>query len=126
MSGEIPHPRKHSFCEHLEYYELIQALTHYRWGFLGSCTPSLNIEFCMPNKLFEYIAAGLPMIVLHSKRTGKFVTKYGMGIHVEHPSDVNQYLDDAYKYRENVLKHRDEFWMEDHIGILEDLYKSIL
>ena len=39
----------------------------------------LSHNFCMPNKLFEYALAGLPIIISNTKDMGMFVKKYQMG-----------------------------------------------
>jgi glycosyltransferase involved in cell wall biosynthesis len=43
----------------------------------------LSYNFCMPNKLFEYAMAGLPVIVSNVKEMSEFVKKHQMGIVVE-------------------------------------------
>jgi len=40
----------------------------------------LNHYYCMPNKLFEYAMAGLPVIVSNMKEMRELVEKYDMGI----------------------------------------------
>ena len=39
----------------------------------------ISYNFCMPNKLFEYAMAGLPVIVSNVKEMSAFVKKYQMG-----------------------------------------------
>lgn len=46
----------------------------------------LNHYYCMPNKLFEYAMAGLPVIVSNMKEMRELVEKYEMGIVVEDES----------------------------------------
>ena len=43
----------------------------------------LSHNFCMPNKLFEYAMAGLPVIVSDVKEMSEFVKKHQMGVVVE-------------------------------------------
>jgi glycosyltransferase involved in cell wall biosynthesis len=43
----------------------------------------LSYNFCMPNKLFEYAMAGLPVIVSNVKEMSAFVKKYQIGVVVE-------------------------------------------
>jgi glycosyltransferase involved in cell wall biosynthesis len=40
---------------------------------------SLSYEYCMPNKLFEYVQAGLPVIVSPTREQSGFVTRHGVG-----------------------------------------------
>ena len=55
----------------------------------------LNHYYCMPNKLFEYAMAGLPVIVSNMKEMKDIVEKYEMGAIVEF-SNINS-IDDAIK-----------------------------
>ena len=41
---------------------------------------SLSYEYCMPNKLFEYMMAGVPVIVSPTVEQRKLVERYGSGI----------------------------------------------
>lgn len=41
---------------------------------------SLSYEYCMPNKLFEYLMSGLPVLVSAAITLREFVTKFGVGI----------------------------------------------
>jgi glycosyltransferase involved in cell wall biosynthesis len=43
----------------------------------------LNHNFCMPNKLFEYAMAGLPVIISNVKEMSAFVKKNQMGVVME-------------------------------------------
>ena len=107
----------------LEYSKLIQKLSEYAWGLTGSCYDNYNIRVAMPNKLFEYIAAGIPIISYMTDEVSKFIKEYNIGIAI---TDPDQIIPDYIPYRENVQKIRDQFWMEDHIEILETLYKEVL
>ena len=116
------------FMGHLKYKDLLQEISKYRWGFIGTCVPNRNVDYSVPNKMFEYIAAGVPMLVLNSKRAGNFVEKYSMGFNLKYPDmrypDIRKL--NSEKYRKNTMKCRDEFWMEEHIKLLEDLYREVL
>jgi len=107
----------------LEYPALVQKLSEYAWGLTGSCYDNYNIRVSMPNKLFEYIAAGIPIISYMTDEVSKFIKEHEIGIAIPDPDQV---IPDYVPYRENVQKIRDQFWMEDHIKSLENLYKEIL
>jgi len=65
-----------------------------------------NHYFCMPNKLFEYAMAGLPVLVSNMKDMSDFVTKNQMGavIHDFSATGINQAIDDCLKMDMKVLK----------------------
>ena len=41
--------------------------------------PSLNDHFCLPNKFFEYMASGLPVLVNNAPAMRRIVEQYGVG-----------------------------------------------
>ena len=49
---------------------------------------SLSNYFCLPNKLFENIFAGLPVIASNFPDMGELVKKYGVGIIVENSAEA--------------------------------------
>lgn len=55
----------------------------------------LNHNYCMPNKLFEYAMAGLPVLVSNMKDMSELVTRYAMGAVISDFSadGINQAVD---------------------------------
>lgn len=55
----------------------------------------LNHDYCMPNKLFEYAMAGLPVLVSNMKDMSELVTRYAMGAVISDFSaeGINQAVD---------------------------------
>jgi glycosyltransferase involved in cell wall biosynthesis len=62
--------------------ELLCNLTAHEVGILGSPTPDPAFDGALPNKLFEYIAAGLPVIALNAPTARRFLEATGMGVGV--------------------------------------------
>ncbi len=59
----------------------------------------LNHEYCMPNKLFEYAMAGLPVLVSNMKDMSKLVNEYKMGSVIKDflVVEINQAIDEMLK-----------------------------
>lgn len=55
----------------------------------------LSYYFCLPNKLFEYAMAGLPIVVSDMKEMREIVSRYGMGeiCDAQTPEAVNSAID---------------------------------
>lgn len=57
-----------------------QQYTRYDYGFVGSPVVDKEIQMCMPNKLFDCIAAGIPLVCFNAKTAGEFIKKQGIGV----------------------------------------------
>jgi len=66
----------------------------------------LNHYYCMPNKLFEYIGGGLPVIVSNVYEMASFVNKYKVGVVArdDTPQALLEAIDEIYKTDLTVLK----------------------
>ena len=116
------------------YKELISHIAEYKYGFVG-----YNIEngyaekflnAAIPNKFFDYMAAGIPVLVYNCDSIAKIVMKHKIGLVLGGIESVNEFIrtwESHYAdFKENVLKIRDQFSMESHIYELINLYDSIL
>lgn len=108
------------------YDVLLQQLVWYDWGLVGNCVKHPAFDAAMPNKLFEYLAAGLPVMVHQSKLVEEFVKEEGIGVVVDSPDDVVKAFPTASKYKENVLKARQKWCLEEQIYRLTNLYDKVL
>jgi len=64
------------------YHELLRTLPQYKWGWSGFLNePRKNhIQWAMTNKLFEYLACGLPVLTFQTEEQNAFVTENEVGI----------------------------------------------
>ena len=69
-----------TICEPMEFGEINAVLANYDVGFYILEPTSFNLRYALPNKLFEYIQAGLAVIIGPSPEMAEVVTKYGCGI----------------------------------------------
>jgi len=80
----------------------------------------------MPNKLFEYIAAGIPTIVLNAKEAGEFVEKHELGVFIKDINDIPKIYADHQKYRRIVREKRHQFTAESQAEKIVRIYDSII
>jgi hypothetical protein len=106
--------------------ELIKKLGRHDWGLVGNVTSSPQWEVALPNKLFEYMAAGLPIAVMNAQAAGEIVKEFGIGIEVESIQELCERWAEHRKCRENVYKFRKKFSMDANIHKLEAFYKEVL
>ncbi|MCC5664230.1 glycosyltransferase [Nostoc sp. CHAB 5784] len=95
----------------------------------------LNSYYCTPNKLFEFILAGLPILANDSPELNRFVGHQGIGQNakMETSADIQLAIDNFFAspnkingYKSQVLKIRGNFKWEKQTEKLVSLYKKTL
>jgi hypothetical protein len=108
----------------LFYIDLMMELTRYDWGFVGGPEPGGQLNGDMPNKLFEYITAGIPILAMNVPEVEAFIMKYGLGIGVKNVQEIKQVYGAHEEYRKNVLDLRSSFPMENQVEKIIKLYEE--
>jgi len=101
----IPHPEYETFCKQYEYLhynepvspnDIIGIMTQYDYGLVPFNITDENAAFldtCIANKLFEYLAAGLPVIACNTKSLREFVEREKVGMVYESAEDIIANID---------------------------------
>lgn len=113
-------------CTPLPYDKLIRILGCHDFGLCGNLKKYREWNLAMPNKLFEYIAGGIPIIALNCNEIAKFVRKHKVGIAVKSIQEIKDRWGERAKCQKNVFAKRFEFTMEKHIHVLEELYGKLI
>jgi hypothetical protein len=108
-----------------EYIALMMALNRYDWNLVGAPIDSKAIQSCMPNKLFEGIAAGIPCLVLNASECAELVKKHKLGIVIDSLDEIPGIYHKHEEYRKNVEAKRHLFTMETQLPTLERVYKEV-
>ena len=110
-----------------EYALLIQRLARHDWGFVGSPVESVAWSKTLPNKIYEYFAAGIPVVVLNAQLCRPFCDE-GMGVYCESPGQVADTVRtvDPAPFRRAVLEKRDAYTMEHHVAPLAEMFGALL
>ena len=123
----------------VDYPSLMPTLSKYSWGIVGASAESLLMHRAMPNKLFEYMAAGVPVIVFNADTAGQFVKQLGVGIVIP---TLNSDIDSIRKHivaslkeqitlsawqacKDKVMAVRRSWSMDAQIGPLCELYDDV-
>lgn len=109
----------------LPYMTMMKDLTRYDWGFVGSPIESQQWHKAMPNKLFEYIAAGIPCLVYQADEAADFVTEHELGVVIQDLEDIPTVYDQHEHFRETVREKRHLFTMTSQVPILQNLYEQV-
>jgi len=93
----------------------------------------LNHRYCLPNKLFEYLMAGLPVITSNLVEMKSLVDSEGVGVVAStntvegFKAAVKETLDrDLSGMKENAVEARKKYCWEEQEGVLKEVYNSFL
>ena len=114
------------YISKLPYNLMLRELTRHDWGFVGCVEPCGQYDATIPNKLYEYMAAGIPVIVLHADACADFVMQTGIGVVVDSMDDIPEIYGDHEKYRKQVREVRHDFTMESQIPKIKALYREVM
>ena len=112
------------FNEAVSQEKLMWELTKYDYGIIPFNPPESEREHfdtMMPNKLFDYLVAGLPVIAPDSVALKRFVTRERCGTIYHRIEDLNpEELEDTPKIE------RENYTIERHIGRMEALFRKLI
>ena len=116
---------------HLDQESLLHEITQYDFGWVGFNLNPKNrrhLDVALPNKLFEYIACGLPVLAFPHKNIKKFLDRHDAGLVFDSVAEMaSQPQHEKTKIestRRNVLNLRHKFTVENNIGKLVSFYKG--
>lgn len=109
----------------LPYEELIGAVSRHDWGLVGNTEKHREWEVAMPNKLFDYMAAGVPTVSMNAAYCAKFLDATGTGISVSGPEELAERWKEHRGARAKVIKERRAWAMDAHIHKLERFYEDV-
>ena len=123
------------FMGRVPYNELLSYTSSADIGICHIANTSLSYYYSLPNKLFEYIMAELPVAVSNFPEMAKIVEQYGVGV-VFDPEDVkdiaraiNELLEDREKYaqmKENTKRAKKVLNWENESRKLLEIYEELL
>jgi hypothetical protein len=113
----------------LEPAKLLQELPAYDFGWAGF-NDALNgphLDTVLPNKLFEYLGCGLPVLTLRHRALERFVTQHDVGLVLDSVEDLAARLAeiDVPPLRTRVGELRSRFTIEANIGEVLALYDRL-
>jgi glycosyltransferase involved in cell wall biosynthesis len=122
----IPGIRLH---ETLPAAELLQVLPDYDFGWAGfnSTLNGPHLDTALPNKLYEYLGCGLPVITLDHRALRRMLLAEGVGIALDRVEDLATALAavDASALRDRIARARRRFTVEHEIERIAALYREV-
>ena len=106
-------------------------MTQYDFGWSGFNVSKnkAHVDVALPNKTFEYLACGLPVLSFPHEAQKKFIQKHGVGLVFKDLEEMqeklvdNELVNTIYK---TVIKKRFWFTVERNIHKITDLYHYVL
>lgn len=105
--------------------ELVKNISRHDWGLVGNINHTTEWEIAFPNKMFEYIAASVPIVAINAKACEEFVVEHGIGISVKSLEELKERWREHREIRKTLIKKRRLFSMEANLGELEGLYARL-
>ncbi len=108
------------------FTEMLKVIARHDWGLVGNIMPSTQWDVAFPNKLFEYIATGVPVVAINAKECGEFVEKEGIGISIKSVEELANRWGEHREIRKTLIKKREKYSMDNNIHPLENLYRELV
>ena len=135
MVAELKLDEKVRFLGRLPLDELSKITRQADLGISLEEDLGLNYRFALPNKLFDYIQAGVPVLVSNLPEMRHIVEHYQIGAIAEthQRKDLAEMLKSALFdqekreiWKQNLPKAANELCWENEEAVLQEIYKSIL
>jgi glycosyltransferase involved in cell wall biosynthesis len=109
--------------------QLLAALPKYDFGWAGfnSVLNGPHLDTCLPNKAYEYLGCGLPVLTLQHRALSRLVDEGCLGLSLTTVDDlVGQLAEvDIAQLRRRIAAARLELTMEANVHLLAELYEAI-
>ena len=94
----------------------------------------LNHKYSLPNKLFEYLHAGVPVLASRLVEQEKIINQYDVGGFIEdhHPEHIAQKIKEIFedpetltRWKQNTCRVKEELNWENESKIVLDIFKQV-
>ena len=122
------------FKGRMPYHEMIQYTQHAQLGLTLDKDTNINYKFSLPNKLFDYIHAGIPILATRIIEVEKIIKKYNIGLFIDNhePKHIAKQIRSALnneklkaKWRLNINLAANELHWGFEEKLLKEMYKKI-
>lgn len=116
------------YCPPVPHDQLVSFIREATGGFCLIEDVSLSDHYCLPNKLFEYAFAGLPVIASRLPDIERFVREYGLGVcaDLDGASVRKAVLECSAAPRDLPMERLNDLSWESQAQNLKDLYRALV
>jgi glycosyltransferase involved in cell wall biosynthesis len=120
------------FLPRMPYANMMAYTQLAELGFILDKDTNINYRFCLPNKLFDFIQAGVPIVASRLVEVGKIIEKFQIGLFVpDHDpksiaATVKEGLGDVSRravWQQGLAQAAEELCWENEQQVLLDIYK---
>jgi hypothetical protein len=105
--------------------DMLDTLGCHDWSLCGNLGDSPVWDYAIPNKFFDALSAGVPIMNLNCKPVEKWIERYDIGVNVSSVDEMIKRWPEHRQKRANVFKNRHHLYMEAFIPKLLKLYEKI-
>jgi hypothetical protein len=131
--GDELTPGRVTFHDPVAPEEIVRRISRYQMGFCFVAPTNYNNLICLPNKFFDFIAAGLPVCIGPSPSMAEIAQSYGFGCVADsfEPKDIAASLNRLSAERLVEMKKAartaaEQINADREMGKLVDLYQRLL
>ena len=132
MVGQLQITDRVHFFPRMPYQQMMAYTQQAELGFCLDKDTNLNYRFSLPNKLFDFIQAGVPIVASHLTEIEKIIRQFDLGMFIEDhepetiATTVKDALSDTERYenwkRNLAVTAKELCWENEEIKLLE-IYK---
>jgi glycosyltransferase involved in cell wall biosynthesis len=135
MAVDLDLTPKVKFVDKVPYHRLMHYTVNATIGLSLDKNTNLNYKYSLPNKLFDYIQAGVPVLVSNLVEPKKIVSEYNIGEIIEshdpkHIAEKMMYMlsatDKIEIWKTNLKKAAEVYCWENEEKNLLEIYKEII
>ena len=132
MVGELQIEDRVLFLPRMSYAQMMAYTQLAELGFVLDKDTNLNYRFCLPNKLFDFIQAGVPIVASNLVEVGKIIRKYDIGLFIpDHDpksiaATIRKGLDDGEgrrRWQQGLTQAAEDLCWENEQQTLIEIYK---
>ena len=132
MTSDLHIEGRVRFFPRMPYQQMMAYTQLAELGFVLDKDTNLNYRFCLPNKLFDFIQAGVPVVASELVEVGKIIKKYDIGLFIpDHDpksiaATIRQGLDDTDHrliWQKGLTQAAEELCWENEQQTLIEIYK---
>ena len=132
MTQQLHIEQRVRFLPRMPYAQMMAYTQLAKLGFVLDKDTNLNYRFCLPNKLFDFIQAGVPIVASHLVEIEKIIRKYHIGLFIpDHDpksiaETIRQGLDNAEQsavWQQGLVQAAQDLCWENEQQTLIEIYK---